>query len=162
MTLKSFVRVAKLFAFVVLFHAGTSHAAMSDIYGNPSELNNHVGKGKWLVVKVWRSDCGICMSTMHETNSAQHIIPNTKIIGVSLDGDARIANRALRRLHVNFTNLVSNTHEFNRYIKRSTRRNIIGYPTYMIYAPNGKLKAMQTGDVKPAELRRYISRQTAL
>lgn len=162
MTLKSFSRAAKLFAFAAMLHTGASHAAMSDIYGNPSELNNHVGKGKWLVVKVWRSDCGICMSTMHETNSAQYIIPNTEIIGVSLDGNANVANQALRRVRVNFKNLVSNTHEFNRYIKRSTRRNIIGFPTYMIYAPNGKLKAMQTGDVKPSELRRYISRQTAL
>lgn len=161
MTMKSFAQVAKFFVLAALIHTGVSHAAMSDIYGNPSELNHHLGKGKWLVVKVWRSDCGICMSTMRETNSAQYIIPNTEIIGVSLDGDARIAHRALRSQRVNFKNFVSNTHEFNRYIKRSTRRNIVGYPTYMIYAPNGKLKAMQTGDVKPSELRRYISRQTA-
>ncbi|PWQ92786.1 TlpA family protein disulfide reductase [Leucothrix pacifica] len=162
MALKSCLRVAKFFAVAALFHVGASQAAMSDIYGNPSELNHHVGKGKWLVVKVWRSDCGICMSTMHETNSARDTIPNTEIVGVSLDGDARVANQALRRVRVNFKNLVSNANEFNRYIKRSTRRNITGYPTYMIYAPNGKLKAMQTGDVKPSELRRYISRQTAL
>lgn len=162
MTFKSFMRIAKFFAFAALFHVGASQAAMSDIYGNPSELNSHVGKGKWLVVKVWRSDCGICMSTMKETNSAQYIIPNTEIVGVSLDGDANVANRALRRERVSFKNLVSNAHEFNRYIKRSTRRNIVGYPTYMIYAPNGKLKAMQTGDIKPSELRRYISRQMAL
>lgn len=162
MALKSCLRVAKFFAVAALFHVGASQAAMSDIYGNPSELNHHVGKGKWLVVKVWRSDCGICMSTMHETNSARYTIPNTEIVGVSLDGDARVANQALRRVRVNFKNLVSNANEFNRYIKRSTRRNITGYPTYMIYAPNGKLKAMQTGDVKPSELRRYISRQTAL
>ena len=162
MALKSCLRVAKFFAVAALFHVGASQAAMSDIYGNPSELNHHVGKGKWLVVKVWRSDCGICMATMHETNSARYTIPNTEIVGVSLDGDARVANKALRRVRVNFKNLVSNAHEFNRYIKRSTRRNITGYPTYMIYAPNGKLKAMQTGDVKPSELRRYISRQTAL
>lgn len=162
MTPKSFLRVAKIFAFAAFSHAGVSHAAMSDIYGNPSELNTHVGKGKWLVVKVWRSDCGICMSTMHETNSARYTIPNTEIVGVSLDGDARVANRALSRVRVGFKNLVSNAREFNHYIKRSTRRNIVGYPTYMIYAPNGKLKAMQTGDVKPSELRRYISRQASL
>jgi len=162
MTLKPFALLAKTFVLILLMQATASHAAMSDIYGNPSELNSHVGKGKWLVVKVWRSDCGICMSTMRETNSAQYIIPNTEIIGVSLDGDARIAKRSLRPLHVNFKNLVSNTNEFNRYIKRSTRRNIVGYPTYMIYAPNGQLKAMQTGDVKPAELRQYISRHTSL
>lgn len=162
MTIKSLARAAKLFAFAAFLHAGASHAAMSDIYGNPSELNSHVGKGKWLVVKIWRSDCGICMSTMHETNSAQYIIPNTEIIGVSLDGNPNVANRALRKVRVNFKNLVSNRHEFNRYIKRSTRRNIVAFPTYMIYAPNGQLKAMQSGDIKPYELRRYISRQASL
>jgi hypothetical protein len=162
MTFKSLKRIAKFLAFAALFHVGASQAAMSDIYGNPSELNSHVGKGKWLVVKVWRSDCGICMSTMQETNSAQYSIPNAEIVGVSLDGDARVAKRALGRTRVSFKNLVSNAHEFNRYIKRSTRRNIVGYPTYMIYSPNGKLKAMQTGDIKPAELRRYIRHQASL
>ncbi|PID46993.1 MAG: hypothetical protein CSB47_01280 [Proteobacteria bacterium] len=162
MTLKSFTRFVKLLAVAGFMQSGISHASMSDIYGNPSDLSNYVGKGQWLIVKVWRSDCGICMTTMHETNSAQYIIPNTKVVGVSLDGNPRVANNALRRVRVSFKNLVSNAYDFNRFLKRSTRRNIVGFPTYMIYSPDGRLKAMQTGDVKPSELRQYISRQMAL
>ncbi|PWQ98339.1 TlpA family protein disulfide reductase [Leucothrix arctica] len=160
MTLKHVAIFAKVVTLTLLLHT-TSFARMSDINGKPNELNNYIGKGKWLVVKVWKSDCRVCMNTMRETNSAQRVLPNTWVIGVSLDGNYKVANQTLRRLRVNFKNLVSNVPEFNRYIKRSTKRNISGFPTYMIYNPQGKLKAMQTGSIKPAELRRYILKQQA-
>lgn len=160
MTLKLLMLSMKVIMLTLILHT-TSTAQMSDIYGNPNEMNNYIGKGKWLVVKVWNSDCKICISTMRETNSAQRVLPNTWVIGVSLDGDPRIAKQSIHRLRVRFKNLVSNVTEFNQYIKRSTKRNITGYPTYMIYDPKGKLKAMQQGAIKPAELRRYILKQEA-
>ncbi len=161
MNLKPLALMAKACVLVVMM-LNTSAFAMSDLYGNPSELQNLVGKGKWIVVKVWRSDCGICMKTMPETDSARYSIPNTNIIGVSLDGDTNVAKNSLSRFNVHFKNLVSNRSDFNRYLSKSTRKSIKGYPTYMIYSPDGKLKAMQTGDVKPRELRQYISQQGSL
>lgn len=158
MTLKPIALLAKALGLALCLNA-TAGYAMSDLWGNPSQINRFVGKGKWTVVKVWKSDCGICMSTMRETNSAQHSIPNTHVIGVSLDGDARVANKSLRPLRVSFRNFVTNRHSFNRYIRRSTRKTIMGYPTYLIYSPRGQLKAMQTGDVKPYELRQFITSQ---
>jgi len=152
---KPIALLAKALGLALCLHA-TVGFAMSDLWGNPIQINRFVGKGKWIVIKVWRSDCGICMATMHETNAARHSIPRTHILGVSLDGDPRIAHKSLRPHRVNFRNLVSNRHEFNRFIRKSTRRVIAGYPTYLIYSPDGKLKAMQAGDVKPYELRRYI------
>ena len=160
MTLKHLVLSINVMVLTLLLHT-TSSARMSDIHGNPNELNNYIGKGKWLVVKVWKSDCRVCLTTMRETNSAQRVLPNTWVLGVSLDGDPRVAKQSLYRLRVNFKNLVSNVSEFNQYIKRSTKRNITGFPTFMIYNPKGKLKAMQTGNIKPAELRRYILKQEA-
>jgi len=161
MTLKPIALFAKVLGLALCLQA-TAGFAMSDLWGNPSQINRFVGKGKWTVIKVWKSDCGICMSTMHETNAARNIIPNTHVIGVSLDGDAKIANKSLRPLNVSFRNFVADRNEFNRYIGKSTRRNIVGYPTYLIYSPRGKLKAMQTGDVKPYELGQYISSQAKL
>ena len=161
MTLKPIALFTKALGLALCLHA-TAGFAMSDLWGNPSQINRYVGKGKWTVIKVWKSDCGICMSTMRETNAAQHSIPRTHVIGVSLDGDPRVANKSLRPLRVNFRNFVSNRHEFNRFIRKSTRRAIVGYPTYLIYSPRGKLKAMQTGDVKPYELKQYISSQMKL
>lgn len=159
MTLKPFALLIKALGLALCLQA-TAGFAMSDLWGNPSQINRYVGKGKWTVIKVWKSDCGICMSTMRETNAAQHSIPNTNVIGVSLDGDARVANKSLQPLRVSFRNFVTDRHKFNRFIRKSTRRNITGYPTYLIYSPRGKLKAMQTGDVKPYELRQYISSQS--
>jgi len=158
MTLKPIALLTKALGIALCLHATAGHA-MSDLWGNPTQINRYVGKGSWTVIKVWKSDCGICMATMRETNAAQRSIPNTHVIGVSLDGDPRVANQSLRPLRVSFRNFVSNRHEFNRYIRRSTRRTIVGYPTYLIYSPRGQLKAMQTGDVKPYEIRQYISSQ---
>ena len=158
MTLKPIALFAKALGLALCLQATTGFA-MSDLWGNPSKINPWVGKGKWTVIKVWKSDCGICMSTMRETNAAQHAIPNTNVIGISLDGDPKVAHKSLQPLRVSFRNFVTNRHEFNRFIRKSTRRSIKGYPTYLIYSPRGKLKAMQTGDVKPFELRQYISSQ---
>ncbi|RVU84063.1 TlpA family protein disulfide reductase [Leucothrix sargassi] len=160
MTPKHVMLFTKIVALTIFLNTAAL-AQMTDIYGNPNELNNYLGRGKWVVVKVWKSSCQVCMTTMRQTNSSQRVLPNTWVLGVSLDGDPRVAKQSLHRLRVNFKNLVSNLPEFNRYIKRSTKRNITGFPTYMIYDPKGKLKAMQTGSIKPAELRRYIIRQQA-
>ena len=109
MKLKHVVLCAKVIALTLFLHT-TSFAKMSDIYGNPHELNNYIGKGKWLVVKVWKSDCRVCITTMQKTNALQRVLPNTWVLGVSLDGDPRIAKQSIHRLRVRFRNLVSNLH----------------------------------------------------
>lgn len=133
--------------------------AMTDIGGRKASLSSYIGKGRWIIVEAWHSKCGTCMRTMPDLVRARGSFPNARLIGVSLDGDRRIALKTLKRFRVNFPTLITNTREFDRYVRRVARRPLRGAPTYLIFSPSGKLKAMQTGNITPKSIRKYIMQQ---
>jgi thiol-disulfide isomerase/thioredoxin len=137
----------------------TNASAMTDIKGQPSSVASHVGKGQWLIVEAWHSKCSICMKGMPAMVQAHPSFPNAKLIGVSLDGNRHIAQRVVRRFNINFPTIVSNTSEFDQYLRKVANRPLRGAPTYLIFSPTGKLKAVQSGKLTPRDIKGYLNGQ---
>ncbi|MCK5725231.1 MAG: TlpA family protein disulfide reductase [Thiotrichaceae bacterium] len=137
----------------------TSSYAMTDMGGKQANLSKFIGKGKWLIVEAWHSRCRACMKSMPELVRAKGTFPNAQLVGVSLDGNRGVALKTFKRFKVNFPTFVTNTREFDRFVRRVAKRPLKGAPTYLIFSPSGKLKAMQTGNISPKAIRRYISQQ---
>ena len=137
----------------------SSASAMTDIKGKPSSVAKHVGKGQWLIVEAWHSRCHICMKGMPAMVQAGRSFPNAKLIGVSLDGNRHIAQRIVKRFNINFPTIVSNTREFDRYLRKVANRPLVGAPTYLIFSPTGKLKAVQSGKLSPKDIKGYLRSQ---
>lgn len=133
--------------------------AMTDMRGNPATVSNFVGKGQWLIVEAWHSECRTCKKTMPELVKSNGTFPNAKLIGVSLDGDKSKAQRFINRFKVNFPTLLTDREEFDHYIRKIAKKSLLGAPTYLIFSPKGELKAMQSGNITPADIKKYIRSQ---
>ena len=139
-----------------LFLTSTVFAAAS-MKGQLANLSDHVGKGKWTIVVAWHSQCGACKKSMPKLVNAKGSFPNAKLIGVSLDGKWSKAQQIMNRFNINFPTLLTDIKGFDQYVRKVAKKPLVGAPTYLIFAPNGKLKAMQSGVISPAEIKKYIT-----
>lgn len=126
-----------------------------DFSGNPKVFENHIGKGKWLVVMMWASDCHICNREAHQYVDFHmfHSDKDATVLGISLDGESKKvdAKGFIKKHNVNFPNLIAEPETVAKLFYQSTGQHFAGTPTFLVYSPQGELKAAQTGAV-PAEL----------
>jgi len=140
----------------------TSAFAMTNVHdGKPASIKSYLGKGKWLIVEAWHSKCGVCMKSMPDFVKSKGTFPDAKLIGVSLDGSQEKAKSVMKRFKVNFPTLLTSIPEFDRYVRNVAKKPLKGAPTYLIFSPNGKLKAMQSGYLSPTDIKNYIKSQKA-
>ncbi len=150
--------------FVSLFMLFTSHSTMAftDIDGKPATIESFIDKDKWTVVEVWSSDCHVCRQHMPSMVKFNGKLKNTQILGITLDGiDEKDgydnAEEFIMEFGIKFPNLVTNAIEMNIWMQQNSPEGLIGTPTFMIFAPKGKLVAMQAGPVGVDQIERIIT-----
>ena len=153
--------------FVSLFLSLASHSAIAftDIDGKPASIESFIDKDKWTVVEVWSSDCHVCRQHMPSMVKFDGKLKNTQILGVTLDGIDEEegydkAEEFVMEYGMKFPNLVTNAIEMNIWMQQNTPEGLIGTPTFMIFAPKGKLVAMQAGPVGVDQIERIINSQS--
>jgi thiol-disulfide isomerase/thioredoxin len=135
--------------------------AKNEVGGKLASISNQVGKGKWTIIEAWHHNCQICMTTMPAMVKSIGTYPNTKVIGVSLDGNAQIAQNVIRKYGINFPTLMSSVKEFDAYVKKTANKKLTGVPTFLIFSPQGQLVAYQSGKISPQQLRNFITKQSS-
>lgn len=146
-----------LCATVVL--AGAPDIPLLDLDGKPRNVNEFIGRGHWVVVAVWASDCAVCAREIHEM-TAFHNTPVPKgaaVLGVSIDGRERLAEaRAFVRQHrLPFVNLVAEPDR--EVLLKFGAGRFVGTPTYYIYNPQGRIVGENVGPVTRAEVESFIA-----
>jgi len=136
----------------------SSVLAAASLKGELANLSDHVGKGQWTIVVAWHSKCGACKTSIPKLVNAKGSFPNAKLVGVSLDGNWSKAQQIMNRFKINFPTLLTDIKGFDQYVRRVAKKPLLGAPTYLIFAPNGKLKAMQSGVISPSDIKRYITK----
>ncbi len=148
-----------LFIFIIAVSLSSMTLAMSNLNGQPASINSFKGKGNWLIVQAWASSCAVCNREMPSFVKAAHSFPNTRVIGVSLDGNKTTAQSFVNKHRVNFPTLLSNTNEFNQYLKQIAGEKLVGTPAFLIFNPQGNLVAVQQGNVPPENLRNFLRKK---
>ena len=152
----------------LLFLSFQVHAAQEfplyDFNGNAASLDQYTGKGKWLVVMFWASDCLICNKEAHQYVSfhTQHKDHDAEVLGISMDG-LKLKNDAqnfIKEHDIPFTNLIGEPETIAALYYELTGDIWYGTPTFLVFAPNGKLKASQAGAVPPNLIESYINKHT--
>ena len=133
--------------------------AKNEVKGKLANISNQIGNGKWTIIEAWHSKCKICMSSMPGMVKSIGTYPNAKVLGVSLDGNPRIAQNVIRKYRINFPTIYSSIAEFNGYVKKIANKKLTGVPTFMIFSPKGKLVAYQSGKISPQQIKAFISKQ---
>ena len=139
-------------------------AALQDMAGNPKSLDDYSGKGKWLVVMIWASDCHVCNREAQEYVDFHflHSDSDAEVLGVSIDGQAKKAEalKFIDRHKINFTNLIGEPDEVGSLFSELTGTAFVGTPSFLIFDPKGVLKAQQVGAVPTNLIEEFMQRQS--
>lgn len=152
-----------------LLVAGLSPSAaktpLKDFSGRSADLGDYTGKGKWLVVMFWASDCHVCNIEAHQyvEYAERERQGRVRLLGISLDGEARKtqAQAFIARHGVRFPNLIGEPEDVATLYTLLTARPWLGTPTFLIFDPVGKLRVQQVGAVPVPLIEDYIRRQEA-
>ncbi len=151
-----------LIGFMLLISAAVVHASsLTDMDGNPASIADYSGKGKWLVVMFWASDCHICNKEAHQYVDLQernNDNGNIQILGITTDGlENKDASLAYINEHkLNFPNLTGTLEAISGIYYDQIGEHLMGTPTFLIYNPEGKIRAAQGGAVPATSIENFI------
>jgi peroxiredoxin len=146
----------------LLLNLGHAQAeALQDFSGNPQQISQHTGQGKWTVIMLWASDCHVCNQEAHQYEDfhQRHKDKDATMLGITLDGPGNIedARAFVSRHHVSFPNLIGEPYAVTSLYSELTGRPWVGTPTFLIYSPGGELVAQQAGAIPASLIEEFIS-----
>jgi peroxiredoxin len=135
-----------------------------DFAGRPHVLEEYLGKGKWLIVTVWASDCAVCNKEIPELVAFHnaHRDKDATVLGISVDGPGgkREALAFIARHQVSFPNLLDHGRAFKAiYLHATGRPWFGGTPMNLVYTPDGKLAARRIGPLAKTEIEAFIGKE---
>jgi peroxiredoxin len=134
-----------------------------DFNGKQQVLENYTGKGKWLVVMIWASDCHICNREAYKYVDFNmiHSDKDASVLGISIDGESRIkeAKAFIKRHSIDFPNLIGEPEYVEQVYANLSGQHFAGTPS-LIYAPDGELKAAQAGAVPTEMIESFIEKNS--
>lgn len=133
--------------------------------GKKQGIEQHLEKGKWLVVMIWASDCHVCNKEAHSYDAfhKKHKSKDAKIVGLSIDGKIkkREAQKFIERHKVSFPNMLGEPKEVMNLYFDLTGDTTFGTPSFLVYGPKGNLIAGQVGAVPPALIETFIKEESS-
>ncbi len=139
-------------------HAAAPDIALQTLDGQPRNVNEIIGHGKWVIVVFWAHDCKICASEIHHMNEfhAAHKDKDAIVLGVTIDGVALIDRaRGFAAKHkLQFLNLV--TEPEVEIVEQFGGGKFVGTPTHYFYEPTGRIVGRKIGPLSGADLEEFI------
>ena len=162
-------KILKTLAFftIILFTANgfAADENFTDFNGNVKSISDYAGKGKWLVVMLWASDCQVCNKEAHQYVEfhKQHKDKDALVLGISLDGEEKKSDAKdfLKRHKINFPSLIGEPMKVASMYQNKTGSPWIGTPSFMVFAPSGELLGAQVGAVPVSVIESFIERESA-
>jgi len=128
-------------------------------------LDDYRGQGHWLVVMIWASDCEICKreAPLYEQFHRDPENHNAMMLGITLDGEDREqqAEHFISRYELAFDNLLGEPEVVSAYYQVVTGSRWIGTPSFLIFDPQGELRAKQAGAVEVDIVEQFIVANSA-
>ena len=156
-----------LFAILAAANVSAEPAAASTLKqldGKSASIADYTGKGKWLVVMLWASDCQVCNreASTYEKFHEQHKDKDAQLLGVSLDGQPNLkdAEDFIKRHGIKFPNLIDSAQNVADMYLKLTGDEWVGTPTFMVYNPKGELLGAQVGAVPVTIIEDFIKRES--
>lgn len=135
-----------------------------DFDGKSQIFESYLGKGKWLVVMIWASDCFICNREAYQYVDFHlvHSDTDATILGISLDGESRKkeAEQFIKKHSIDFPNLIAEPEYVAEFYKKYSGQFFSGTPSFLIFSPNGELKAAQAGAVPTQLIEDFIKKNS--
>lgn len=143
---------------LVVYAAGVPVTTLS---GQPSSLGEQLERGKWNVVMLWTTYCGVCreqypaISEFHR----RHADTDAVVLGISLDGPnkaAKVASYRQAQSHA-FPSVITTVDHFRDMYEKATGESFTGTPTYLVIDKQGGLRAFLGGPTSLEQLEQVIA-----
>lgn len=129
--------------------------------GSDAPVHPNIGEGKWTLVMMWATTCHICeidkplMSELHK----KHKDGNIEVFGISVDGPKEMpaVQSYLAKRDVSFPNSVGDIITVNSSMINITQESFRGTPTYLLFNPEGEIKAVQAGHLNPEVVEKFVA-----
>ncbi len=135
--------------------------ALRDFQGNITTLEALQSPDKWTVVMIWASDCPVCNEEAggYSAFHSAHADKDAKIIGISIDGQAGLADAEdyIQRNGVTYPNLIGDVGAVARWYQNRTGQSFRATPTFVVFDPAGEVQAAQPGAVPPNVIEDFIA-----
>ena len=150
-------------SFFLTLHLATA-AGLTDFKGNAKAIEDFTGKGKWVLVMFWASDCHICNKEAHQYVDFHmvHSDEDAIVLGVSIDGKDRFkeAENFIKKHNIDFPNLIGEpTDVITEYSKHAQQR-WVGTPSFLLFNPKGEILAAQAGAVPPEVVENFMKKHS--
>lgn len=150
--------LAGLFMQVQLANA----AGLTDFKNTPKTIEDFSGKGKWLLVMFWASDCHICNKEAHSYVDFHftHSDKDATVLGISADGKAKFkdAEKFIKKHSVDFPNLIGEPEDVAALYGKYANSRWVGTPSFLLFNPKGKVMAAQVGAVPPEVIEDFMEK----
>ena len=139
-------------------------AGLFDFQGRSRALSEFTGQGRWTIVMFWASDCQVCNAEAQEyvLFHDRHHDKDAAVLGITLDGRAGKAEalQFIDRHMVAFPNLIGEPDVVAGVYMGLTGEPWLGTPSFLVYSPDGELRARQVGAVPTALIEAFIERKS--
>lgn len=148
---------------LLLITSQAQAGALFTLDGQEKKVEDYLGDGKWTVVMFWASDCHVCHVKAKDYVAFQekHKNARVRVLGLTLDGKAnKAAAQAFIAEHkLNFPNLIGEPEAVSGYYYDKTGNYFVGTPTFMIFNPQGKVRAADAGAIPINIIEDFIREQ---
>ena len=129
--------------------------------GDFSSVDDYSQPDKWLIVMIWAHDCQVCEREVddYQRFHQRHAENDALVLGITLDGDERKpqALEFVARHGLGFDNLIGEPETVVAYYQIVTGSRWVGTPSFLIFGPDGELKAKQAGAVEVEIVENFIA-----
>ena len=150
----------------LLLMTGIHAAELADFDGKPRSISDYSGKGKWLIVMIWASDCHVCNQEAHAYVDFHfaHSDEDAQVLGITIDGQAKKAEaqKFIERHKINFPNLIGEPAAVADLFSQLTGAYFAGTPAFLFYDPKGELRAQELGAVPTELIEDFIKQQVTV
>ena len=110
---------------------------------------------------IWASDCHVCNeeSGQYSGFHQAHAGSDAGVLGISIDGKERIpdARAFVSRNGIRYPNLIGDVQTVAQWYLDQTGEAFRATPTFVLFGPEGEVRAAQAGAVPPSVVEAFIS-----
>ena len=132
--------------------------------GSAATLDDYAGKGKWLLVMLWASDCPVCNKEMPAITEFynKHKDKDANVVGIALDAESNPigVDAFLLKHSPTFDNVSVSLQQLAIGYQSVTGEPLRGTPTFMLYSPDGELAAINPGPMRIEALEAFIAKHS--